>query len=396
MGGSPLAEEVKRIISDAWYRKTSGGNKKDVPVKEIINDATDLLRQYKLFPPSKSSFYNVISSLNDLPEDKRAELDKLNKPWNLETLSLKDCDLNSDTIPFVLQLWRYSVNLGEVFTIRHAIWASRLSYVLNNLDIAEQWIHTLRYAREDELSFLSGTPIKIAQLNSLLVMGHWERMTLAETDVTFKANRRLENRVFTHYGRDRGIVEEYLHALLDVNKIILDAALDNKLSDKYERATEITSLIASLPSSSKCFPDFESRMVYLRHLAKLSSLPYWKTAEPKEIHKIITDLRSWIFEAMKNKNKSKALYQPGNNHIDLSKIKKTFKRQSESSKNKKVKFEEFSSISPPKPRKIPATYGSFPLDIYLAAGFDLNQDTDELEAELKKVHPEYWQPEGGK
>ncbi len=81
--------------------------------------------------------------------------------------------------------------------------------------------------------------------------------------------------------------------------------LENKLSDDIERVRELNYLIGSLPSSSKYFPDFESRMVYLRHLAKLCQLPYWRTAEPKEIHDLIIDLRHWVITAAEKKKNPK-------------------------------------------------------------------------------------------
>ena len=136
--------------------------------------------------------------------------------------------------------------------------------------------------------------------------------------------------------------------------------LDDKLVDNVDRSNELTHLIWSLPSSSKYFPDFESRMVYLRHLAKLSTLPYWKTAKPQEIHSLIIDLRAWIIAIMKDK----------------------IEREN----------------NPPKSLlglRLPSD-GGFPLDIYLRAGFSLDQDTQELETELRKVHPDWFEYEGGK
>ena len=147
----------------------------------------------------------------------------------------------------------------------------------------------------------------------------------------------------------------------DIAQSHLDMILEGKLVDNVDRVNELNRLIHSLPSSSKYFPDFESRMVYLRHLAKLSELPYWKTAKPEEIHSLIIELRAWIIAVMKHKAEEDNDPKP---HL-LSSI---FGR----------------------------SYGGFPLDIYLRAGFSLDEDTKELEAELKKVHPDWWEKEGDK
>jgi len=190
-------------------------------------------------------------------------------------------------------------------------------------------------------------------------MEPWERMTLAETDVRFKANRKI-NHTFTPKGRDGGIVEEFLYAFADIFQSRLDMMFDDKLPNDIDRVGKISTLIHSLPSSSKYFPDFESRMVYLRHLAKLSTLPYWKTAKPEEIHSLIIDLRAWIIAIMKDKI--------------------------EKENNPKTKSVLGLGLH---------SHGGFPLDIYLRAGFSLKQDTKELEAELRKVHPDWFEYEGG-
>lgn len=360
MGGAPIPEEVRRAIAEVWYTSTSCG-KKDIPGKELIYKAKKHLQKEHLIPPkSDSSYYSIFARLNDLPPDKKKLLDKSNRPWNLETLDENDCSLPHDTIPLVLQLWRYCKNLGADLTVRQAKWASRLCYLLKDLDIAEQWINMMRYSREEELSLLSGTQMRTDQLNSLLIMKPWERMTLTETDVKFKANRKI-NHTFTPIGADGGIVEEFFYAFADILQSHLDMILEDKLLDDLDRVNKLSSFIHSLPSSSKYFPDFESRMVYLRHLAKLSKLPYWKTAKPEEIHSLIIELRAWTIALMKDK------IEKENN---------------------------------PKPESLLGlalhSYGGFPLDIYLRAGFSLEQDTKELETELRKVHPDWWEKEGDK
>ncbi|MFC2066510.1 hypothetical protein ACFLUO_05565 [Chloroflexota bacterium] len=360
MGGPRISEEVRHSIAEVWYTSTFGG-RKDIPGKELIYKAKEYLQKQRFISPkSSSSYYTVFAQMNNLPPDKKRLIDKFNRPWNLEILDEDDCSLPHDTIPIVLQLWRYCKNLGADLTIRQAKWASRLCYLLKDLDIAEQWIHIMRYSREEELSLLSGTQMRTDQLNSLLIMEPWECITLEETDVKFKANRKINHTVIP-IGSDDGIVEEFLYAFADILQSRLDLMLEDKLADDYERVNKLSMLIHSLPSSSKYFPDLESRMVYLRHLAKLSKLPYCKTAKPEEIHSLIIELRAWIIAVMKHK---------------------------------------IEKLNNPKPESLLGlrldSGGPFPLDIYLRAGFSLEQDTEELFTELRKVHPDWWEKEGDK
>ncbi len=361
MGGPHLSDEMIRVMLETWFRMRTidyEPTAKEVRASVVRQLEKECYTESEI--PKLRTFQEYLrrARKRQITLREKPKVDESN-PWNLETLDENDWSLPHDTIPFVLQLWRYCKNLGADLTIRQAKWASRLSYLLKDLDIAKQWIHIMRYSREEELSLLSGTQMRTDQLNSLLIMNPWERMTLAETDVKFKANRKI-NHTFTPIARDGGIVEESFYAFADIEQSHLDMFLENKLVDNFDRVNELSRLIHSLPSSSKYFPDFESRMVYLRHLAKLSKLPYWKTAKPEEIYSLIIELRAWIISQTEEK------------------IKRENNPQSES------------------PLGYMLWHRGFPLDIYLRAGFSLDEDTKELGAELKKVHPDWWEKEGDK
>ncbi len=361
MRAENISEEMERIMIEAWMSirkpdyEPSAIKVRASVVRQLAKEGyTDAeLPKLRTFQEYLRRARKTQITLRE-----KSKVDE-SKPWNLETLDDNDWSLPHNTIPFVLQLWRYCKNLGADLTIRQAKWASRLSYLLKDLDISEQWIHIMRYSREEELSLLSGTQMRTDQLNGLLIMESWERMTLAETDVKFKANRRI-NHTFKPIGRDGGIVEEDFYALADIAQSHLVMILENKVIDNIDRANELSMLIHSLPSSSKYFPNFESRMVYLRHLAKLSRLPYWRTAEPKEIHSLIIELRTWI----------------------VSQAEEKIKREN--------------NPQPESPLGLISWHGSFPLDIYLRAGFSLEEDTKELEVELRKAHPDLFEQEGDK
>jgi len=360
--GAPLAEDMKRTIAETWY------NMRTIDYEPLPKEVrASVVRQLEKEGYTESEIPKLRTFQEYVKRARKRQITLREKPdvdgskaWNLEILDENDCSLPHDTIPFVLQLWRYCKNLGSDLTIRQAKWASRLCYLLKDLGISEQWIHIMRYSREEELSLLSGTQMRTDQLNSLLIMEPWERMTLVETDVRFKANWKI-NHTIAPKGSDGGIVEEFLYAFADILQSRFYMMLDDKLPDDIDRVDKISTLIHSLPSSSKYFPDFESRMVYLRHLAKLSTLPYWKTAKPEEIHSLIIDLRAWIIAIIKNK------------------IEKENKPKPKSLLGLDLRSRE-----------------AFPLDIYLRAGFSLEQDSEEFFAELRKVHPDWFEYEGGK
>ncbi|MFC1930893.1 hypothetical protein ACFLXJ_01650 [Chloroflexota bacterium] len=345
--------EAERLIVGLWNRlKEQGRDHSATKVLTAAHSYVKVNNRKDILLPGLRKVQYILKDARKRENELSPKDKKMQKPWSMATLD--EYSLPSESIPNVLQVWRYAVNLGAEFTIRQAKWAARLYYLIKDLDIAEQWFHIMCYSREEELALLSGTQMRIDQLNSFLIMEPWEIMTLTETDPRFKANRNI-NHTCALIGIDGGIVEEFYYAFADIAQSHQEMFLEDKLPDDVDRVDKLYVLISSLPSSSKFFPDFESRMVYLRHLAKLSTLPYWKTAKPEEIHSLIIELRSWI----------------------IAKAKEKIGRENS------PKRESVLGNLP--------WHGGFPLDIYLRAGFSLEEDTKELEAELKKVHPDWFE-----
>ena len=90
--------------------------------------------------------------------------------------TLNEFPLPPESIPHLLQLWRYSINLGTEFTIRQAKWASRIYAQVK--DITELWLSSRIYSQEEELSLLSEVPMRIFELDNVLVMGRNEVETI--------------------------------------------------------------------------------------------------------------------------------------------------------------------------------------------------------------------------
>jgi len=220
------------------------------------------------------------------------------KPWSM--LTLKDLSLPPESIPFVLQQWRYSISLDVVFTIRQAKWASRLYTLFREKDIAEQWFESRRYAREEELSILSDTPMNIYQLDSHLVMGVWERFTAEWTDI-------LEDPIgyvchtIVPLAQDGGIAEELINAIPS-----FDWDYNDPDPERFDRILLTSSLVGGLPSSTNYFPDLETRMVYLRHLSYIAKMPEWNTLKPEEIRDIILTLRKLVINLKQDIEKEKS------------------------------------------------------------------------------------------
>lgn len=221
------------------------------------------------------------------------------QPWSMLTLNI--FPLPPESIPSILQQWRYSINLDVTFTIRQAKWTSRLYPLFREKDVAHLWFEARRYSREEKLSILSDNPMKIYQLDSRLVMGRWERYTAELTDINESLPLGYVGHTLVPLANDGGIAEEFIHALPS-----LDLEYDDPDEEKFKRIFNISHLIRELPSSTRCFPDFETRMVYLRHLSYISKMPKWNTLEPIKIRDTILRLRKLVISLKKDIEKQKS------------------------------------------------------------------------------------------
>ena len=292
MRAENVSEEMERTINDTWlrmrkpdYEPTAKRVRASV-VRELTDDGYTELELPKL-----RTFQEYLrrARKRQITLKQESKVDE-HKSWNMETLN--EFPLPSESIPYVLQLWRYSVALDTEFTIRQAKWASRLycNYLLTESrpDIIELYFISRRYSHEEELSLLSNSEMLIFTLDSSLVMGNWELNNVIVTDFLKPKPMLYIKHTLIPRGPDSGVIEEFIHALP-----VLE---DMETEEEDKRAHEIRRAIARLPSSSLYFEDFEIRMVYLRQLSFVAKGPKWNTLPPEEIFNVIVDLRNWTLE----------------------------------------------------------------------------------------------------
>lgn len=291
MGGPRVTPKTENLIIDIWMSLRNEGI--EPTAKQVLAASEAHIKKYDLkdiFLPKIRKVQNLIRDTKKRREDLPKSEQKQQKPWSMAALN--DLELPPESIPHVLQVWRYSVNLGAEFTIRQAKWVSRLHAQVP--DIIELWFQSLRYSREEELSLSSGNPMRIYMLDGILVMGEWEFNTTLGTDVLKPDIIRYVSHTIKPVAMDGCIAEEFLHAILKSSPWEYeDEDLDESL---YKRKAELFRLITELSSSTNYFPDIESRMVYLRHLSYLSKGPKWNSLPPKEILNIIVELRKWVVD----------------------------------------------------------------------------------------------------
>lgn len=286
MGGPPVSEEVRRIVVQQWRNMTF----RDIhtTAKEVYYAVKSQLQadpNNRYRPPSLRTVQEIIRQARKRRASLPYSESSLDKPWSIATLN--EHELPAESIPRVLQVWRYSLNIEKEFTIRQAKWVSRLYVQVP--DITELWYQSLRYAEQEELSLLSGEPMNTYYIDSTLIMSFWESKLAMYTGS-------MDNVPFGYafleipYSKDGGIAEELIHAISDKGPGHIEG------SEGYERNNQLLDLLTELPSASKYFDSFESRMVYLKLLSLMARGSKWSQLEPGEIRDLIIELRNWVKE----------------------------------------------------------------------------------------------------
>lgn len=305
MGGPPIDPDMVDLIHNTWLelRQKQGSAPTAKEVRSAVLKQLRPKGYTETDLPSKRSFENKCKEAREKYKDGLTPIQSGNavtinqeQPWNMSTLD--SFELPPESIPFVLQVWRYSLAVDEELTIRQAKWASRLCFQLKDKDIAEFWNTSISYAREEQLSLLSGSPMRIYLLDSLLVADNWERRTLEGTDIIIRPIFYIRHS-YLRIGHDGGIQEEFFHALPRIDPSTFEECSDENY---FDRTFELHMLVDELPSSSKYFPDIQTRLIYLRHLSYMSKMPKWDILKPDEIRDIIVDLRQWVINESQKLN----------------------------------------------------------------------------------------------
>ncbi len=260
-------------------------NQRNIPRDFLARALIKEIKEAGEISPSLETAIRYIS-------DARNKYKPLDEPWTTDVCSEYASDFPPESIPYLLQLWRYSIHLDEVFTIRHAIWAARLAFQLKDMDVAEIWLRSCQYAHEEKISLLAKTSMRTFQLDASLVMDDWERETV---DVNNGLPYEDIHHTPINRARDDGIMEEYINVLSDYGP--------SESLEQYNKLKRLYYLIVELPSPCKYFNDIETRLIYLSHLTYISKIPKWKTLSPEEIREIIVDLRKWVLDVKTNPEK---------------------------------------------------------------------------------------------
>jgi hypothetical protein len=241
--------------------------------------------------PAEETAYKMISDARHTPT-------KFGEPWTLASLSKKGHDLPPESIPAVVQIFRYASNTGEIFSLGQAEWVSRLYRLFP--DYSDNpgllWYWSNEYSYQERLSILSDEKMDSSLLDRNIIFSQWEKVTLDRTDFWDGFRIRWSRYLYRH--TDGNIAHELLHGIKPRNPWGEDEIVD-------ERDHELTwKVIKELSSLDSLDIGIEAKLVYLRWFTHITKGPDWKKLTPKDALNVIISLRELVLAEQKNRSSS--------------------------------------------------------------------------------------------
>lgn len=299
--GTWTTPELRNLIIKIWL---------DLHIKGLKDTGSEVHRILKKHPAVIANKYS------DVPGIRTIQIIIKKAKKNLESISkceemideiwtpslLTEIRLPDNSIPKVIDVWRYSLSTYEKFTDRQAKWVSVLYHFFD--DVTLLWFWARVYANHELISIASSEPIETRISDSNVFFSKWEKKTLDITDYFNKIKYDWDNAIFLPESNDGGIIEELLHGINDPSIMIVKNLIKNE-EEINQRDEELVDLIHDLPTLKALNFDFESKLVYLRFFNYITKGPKWNELSAEDAIEIIKQLRTWVISKREEQQNTK-------------------------------------------------------------------------------------------
>ncbi len=286
MGGPHTSPEMKKLIVQTWKAEV----KKDPKItnKEVRNKVIQIVRSERntaVGVPGIRVFDMIIKEARESYANRSEEEKRLDDPWSMGAID--DFEPPPDAIPAVIQVWRYALATGHIFTIRQTKWVTRLYTSIPHT--SKLWFWSYWYAQAEEIgkSPEDGFDSYVLDANLSMKDSRWEFRTADYTRPTSFPRMGSPFRPSMPLAPDGSVQEELAHGMIDLD-IWGDELFFN------ERNMKLQDLMMDLPTLDQLNMSDESKMVYLHWFTYLRHGPNWEGLSAEEVVDIINRLRSWI------------------------------------------------------------------------------------------------------
>ena len=284
MGGYRVTEQAKQLIVNTWASLKNQG--KNPSAKEVLAaaQANISVKRGEIFLPRIRTVQNILSEAIERAKKLPINEEIQQRQWSMSALS--DYPLPSESIPFVLQVWRYCLHTEERFTIRQAKWISRICSV-HPWDITHLWMMSYIYSKKEELSLFSKIPLDTFLDDKTIVLA--EDLEIQ----TYLEAHRGTNSMIDIYGLGLALhenyepMEEFMHPI-DYYQGMIDKTVTN------ERDIKLVNLLLPMPSLTSLHLGTELKLIYLSWYTNIRKKPEWSKISAKQALEIIKELRKWV------------------------------------------------------------------------------------------------------
>ncbi len=284
MGGYRVTEPTEKLIIKIWLDLKNIHPNPSAPqvmraVQTYINDN----RRNNIFLPSLREFQVILrkarNQQNHLPQEQQVQ----QRLWSMARLD--DYKLPVESLPYIMQVWRYCSHTDEPFTIRQAKWVSRVCHFpLVSESIAKLWSISYMYARKEELSLASQKNHETFLEDVNLVMHGLEQYTYLELNRGhFITDPFLLGRPVN---KEYLLIEEAAHPIEHYNAI-LNGIISN------ERDKELINKLIDIPALPRLKLNPENEMIYLSWFTHIRKSEHWPKITADQALEVILALRKW-------------------------------------------------------------------------------------------------------
>jgi hypothetical protein len=274
MGGLPVKTEMNNLILKTWIELRSTGI--DPIAKEVRSAVSSTVK-------GKESEYGRLPQLRTFQEiirEAKKELIKntsIDAEWSMA--SLINNDLPPESIPWVIEVWRYCLVCNEKYTTIQAKWVTRLYHKYT--DIPYLWYYSKWYSEIERVHLISGKEANTLEMDLIQFLSHEE----------YRVLRYVHDYKETFWDTD-GYIQTATH-----NRRLIEEIMHYKTQHMHY---ELSMYIGPLPPLDEAGFDRSSKYIYLGLYSYIIRGPKWDELPPKEAVDIIKQLRKWVLKEYKD------------------------------------------------------------------------------------------------
>lgn len=280
MGGYRVPERTGRFIVSIYDSLKKYD--KNPSAQQVLDAAQHYVTKNKrndIFLPKIRKVQQILAKvikLGDLSEEEGVQ----EELWSMASRY----PLPPESLPYIVEIWRYASHAGERFNIRQAKWVSKI-YPFMSDSLVGLWATSYMYAKKEYLSVISNTSFDSFSDDVNLIMHNLELQTFLEIHTSEKSLIDIFS-MGLPLTRETKLIEEALHPL-DYYNDLLNGTVTN------DRDVELINKLIESPDLGTLKLSREMYMVYVSWFTYIRQTPDWPKLTAEQALNVIKQLREW-------------------------------------------------------------------------------------------------------